>query len=695
MSRRRFPRRSSACRNDDQPQDSQKRRRTNCQDYRFQHTETYPSIRPGEPRCDPNQDEAMAGLANSLAADGCGRPFDMVKDDVLLAWQQSPHKDTLGFYGVGSPTHQPESVVFNQVLAACLVKVSGGGTRRRRPKKTRTPPPRTIPAGHIFEPQLCKSFILNRQALQSELRQMPHLKRQLEPQRAFETVYCPDPTDPSDPFRVSRQEVKAISRDQALDMGIRPKNIPPGVRRRHWYCPMDCGEVRNKCTQYEWARYKLDPRPHNREFRDWLQEQRELRYPEPKDYDQLYERFLKCFEQKPSPDPLCKIFQECCQPKTPLEKDNQGGGDGHGCNGGDHQGGGPGGPPSDQGKPSGEKGTGEKAGGTGDSKDTGDGREKNIIEEKEKNRKVEIKEEKGKDDDEKTNKDEGKSKNKNKKNNNNKNKDKVNEDESENYKDEKKKEETDIKKEESNIRKEESDIKKEESDIKKEESDIKKKDTPKRKTSKERFSEKGRPSVIPVIPLEKGNERPSNRETSVTHSITEFPEEYDQFEPIFPNATLKVPHKKKKKVRNKTVGKDRIKKICKPCPPPDCQCEICHFRDRHYNEPEAPFMRDMRRAEQRRQQRAYYRQMCHREYLRSQCREEYRAPRHNCDPICCDNFLCRNPRLAEHCDCLGAVQELQKLLSGAKDKQDCGRLLHRVENLRRRLCQRMCDCVMA
>lgn len=106
-------------------------------------------------------------------------------------------------------------------------------------------------------------------------------------------------------------------------------------------------------------------------------------------------------------------------------------------------------------------------------------------------------------------------------------------------------------------------------------------------------------------------------------------------------------------------------------------------------------MREMRRVEQKRQLRAYYRQMRHQEYIRDRCKTEYRAPRHQCDPIYCSNFLCQNPRLAEHCDCLGAVQELQNLLSGSKDNEDHSRLLLRVENLRKRVCQRMCDCILA
>jgi len=232
-----------------------------------------------EPRCVPHQDEAITRLGNALEADSCGRPFDMVKDDVLLAWRHSPHKDTLGFYGVGSPTHQPESVVFNRVLADCLVKVSSVGSRQGRPKKTISTPPRISPTGTYTSPQLCKPFILNRQALQSELQLMPYVKQQLEPGKAFETVYCPDRPDPSDPFGVKRQLEIGMSRSRDFN----PKKVPNDLRRRHWYCPMDCNEGRNGCTQFEWARYKLDPRPHNKEFRDWLQKQRKIKSTEPKE----------------------------------------------------------------------------------------------------------------------------------------------------------------------------------------------------------------------------------------------------------------------------------------------------------------------------------------------------------------------------------------------------------------------------
>ncbi|XP_016963205.1 uncharacterized protein LOC108033397 [Drosophila biarmipes] len=714
MSRRKLRRHSSNCRENDSPT-----REGNCRDYRFHRTETYPSTRPMKPRCKPIQDEAITRSGNSLEADGCGRPFEMVKDDVLLAWQQSPHKDTLGFYGVGSPIHQPESVVFNRVLAACLVKVSSGGTRPGRPKKTASTRPSVSPACNTTAPQLCKSFILNRQALQSELQRMPYVRQELEPGRAFETAYCPDNSDPSDPFGVQRQTLLGTTRSR----DPKHKRFPNDRSRRPWYCPVDCGETLNGCTQYEWARYKLDPRPHNKEFWDWLHQQGVKTRTEPKDYDQLYERFVKCFEQKPSPDPLCKIYEKCCKPKKVRERDDQGGGDGHRGNGYGQQlldPGEPEEPSQDQDKPydkdkpgtgkereENEKGTNEGADGTGDTKDKGDGNDKNKIVEKDNHKN--INEHKNKDDnkdrvvekeknndinkdkdkdiskdqnvDELKNTDQNKSENKNKNKNKNKKKkeneqkeDKVNEDE--NFKIEKRKPEPDVPKKEVPKR------------------EVPKKETQKENISNERLTDKGRPSVKPYIPSEKNSANPSRRDTKELNTELEEPViDYKPFVPKTPKDKVKVPHKRKKKVRNKIEDRNETKKICEPCPPSGCQCEICHFMDRR-REPEAPFMRDMRRKEQKRQLRAYYRQMCHREYIQSRCREEYRAPRHNCDPICCENFLWRNPRLAEHCDCLGAVQELQKLISVDKDNRDCSRLLHQIEHLRRRLCQCMCDCIL-
>jgi len=420
---------------------------------------------------------------------------------------------------------------------------------------------------------------------------MPYVKQQLEPGKAFETIYCSDPPDPSDPFEVKREFQIGISRSR----DFKPKKVPNDLRRRPWYCPMDCDEARNGCTQYEWARYKLDPRPHNKEFRVWLEEQRERKSSEPEDYDQLYERFLKCFEQKPSPDPLCKVYEECCKPKKSRKEDNQGGGDGHGGIGDGQQPGRPGESPPDQGIPNdgdkpgtgkekedNEKGNNEGADDTSDNKDKGDGNDKNKVVEKDKQKNKFINEDKDKDNvkervvKKKKNKDinkdkdkdkdiskdqddddfknihkhknENKNKNKNKNRHKNKNKNK-------NKNEEKINEESKIEK-----RKPESDV------IKKE---IPKRDIP---IPNEPLFEKGRPSVIPFIPSEKNSDRPSKVEPALSNTELETPVvDYDKFVPVIPKYTIKVPPKKKKKVRNKEGDKnekiEKIKKICPPCPP--------------------------------------------------------------------------------------------------------------------------------
>ncbi|EDW90394.2 uncharacterized protein Dyak_GE12661 [Drosophila yakuba] len=683
-------------------------RRGGCQDYRSQRAETYPSIPTGKPHCDPNKNEATTRLASNLAADGSGRPFDMVKDDVLLAWQQSPHKDTLGFYGVGSPTHQPESVVFNQVVAACLVKVNGGGTQRRVSKQAKKSFPRDMLAEKNHIPQNCKPFILNRQALQSDLQQIPHVQQQLDPRKAFEVLYCPDsPQVTRDSTRVARHLYTGISRDQVFDMEPARRKDPRGLRRRHWYCPPDCLEPRQ--PQHEWPKNKLDPHPLNKEFRNCPQEKEEHKSTEPINYDHLYSRILKCFEQKHCPDPLCEPYEKCCKPKRSHGKDNQGGGDSQIPRGdlGD--------PTGEEKRETGEDGkdkvTGVRDEGTVDKED---GKDKIKITNKKSNndgnRNIDINTEEDiyteKERDKDIVNENAKQTDKKRHQEPDKRKEKVKKNKKEKYKErEKKRGKENIEYEKDDLDKYKNQNKKKNKikiseDIKNEVDKVSENkegnNKPKRNEPEEppRFSEMERRKTQPEIPSEWEHERPSKRGTSVDEY--EFPAlEIVRNEAVVPTCKLKVPPKRKKRNREKNFCKDTPKKTCPPCPPAGCQCEICNFMDRPYNEREAPFMREMRRAEQRRQLRTYYRQMCHQELIRDRRRPEYRAPNHQCDPICCSNFLCQNPRLAEHCDCLGAVQELQNLLSDAKDNEDHSRLLLRVDNLRKRVCQRMCDSILA
>lgn len=861
-------RRRSAGRENDPPQLG----RHDRQDNRSQRAETYPSIRKGKPHCDPNKNEATTRLANTLEADGSGRPYDMVKDDVLLAWQQSPHKDTLGFYGVGSPTHQPESVVFNQVVAACLVKVNGGGTQRRIPKQDKKPSPRDTLAEKNRTPQICKPFVLNRHALQSDLQQIPHVQQQLDPRQAFGTLYCTDPNQvPHDSTRVARQMYTGISRHQVSNIEPARKKDPRGLRHPQWYCPPDGLEPRHGCTQYEWAKRKLDPNPNNNEFRHCPQGKDEHKSPEPLNYDQLYSRIIKCFEPKPSPDPLCEPYEKCCKPKRSHGKDNQGGGDSQipkGPSRPTKSSGDPGNPIGHGNREPGEedKVTIVRDDGNGDRGDKENDKDKNQFvnkdkprvsikendndgdqnndknkdkvvnfnqeenkyknqdryknkEDKEKEREKKKREkakEKKKGKDKETEKKREKVKKKKEKNKETgKGKEKARERDKENYKGierprekeegerkerEKEEEENEIENEnnkekelgkeqeiekfkererqhekdkpmereqereekgkqeekerERGIEKEREKGKGKEKEVNKEHETGKQKEDKNR--DKDQFPEKGKEKKQQKhkekykdedkikdmdleyekydrddikIPNNKKNKNKSNEDSKieenkpnsnlpeVTSRFFDIPvdmefdktikrgtrvEDYEfpaleivRDEPAAPTCKLKDPPKKKKMKRIKKVCKDKPKKVCPPCPPAGCQCEICHFMDRPFNEQEAPFMREMRRVEQKRQLRAYYRQMRHQEYIRDRCKTEYRAPRHQCDPIYCSNFLCQNPRLAEHCDCLGAVQELQNLLSGSKDNEDHSRLLLRVENLRKRVCQRMCDCILA
>ncbi|XP_017042948.2 DNA ligase 1 [Drosophila ficusphila] len=750
--------------------------------------------------------EAITWLTNSSKNGGRGRAHDMVKDNVLLAWQQTPHKDTLGFYGVGSPIHQPESVVFNQVLSECLAKASGGITRRHLSRKRGLPPQKIRTLGDIPKPQRCKTYVLNRRALQSEIQLMPHTRQQLDPRKALETIYCPHP------IVVTHQLEKMIP-GEALKTKRKPK--PKGLRRRYWFCPMDCGEHRNDCTLYEWTKFKMDPRPYNKKFRESVEDQKEERRSEPKNYEQLYDKLIKCFEEKPSSDPLCKTYKICCEPP---KKINQGGGDGKDRKGFREGPGGPGGPvgPSgdgnevtgddktesekETGKEEGDQGYGEEDDGTGDKMKKQDGEHEDEKEEKDKHTDTEKNKDKerqkqketdkvkkrninkdkdnyedsetyriGEDEEEGRGKKKKKNKYKLKKRDSYKDKDEekrtdkkkkkdkyqvkkrkssidegtgkrtsikdkkdknkvqrkqsyIDEDEEEKSGKKKKKDKNKVKKRKSSIeegkgerssekekeKKDKNKVAKRESyededeDIGEESGKKKDKKTSKRKTSKDssRNSDKDRASTIPNIPIEIDPHRSFTGE--VNESDKDLPiKEIWKFIPKIPKKKPKKPKKKGKKNGKKEKddkNEDKCRKeerICDPCPPPVCECEICDFLDRHCGQEEAPYMKEMRQEEKRRQLRAYYRQMCHREYIRNRICVEYRAPQHKCDPICCEDFFCKNPRLAEHCECLEAVQELQKLLCGFKDNQYYCELILRVEKLCESLCQRLCESILA
>ncbi|KAH8333587.1 hypothetical protein KR059_001124 [Drosophila kikkawai] len=679
----------------------------NCQDYRFHRAETYPSIRPQVSRCDPNNVQANAWLADSLEADGCGRSFDVKQDDLLYLWQQIPDKNTLGFYGVGSPRHQPESVTFNQVLKASLDKAGVDANNRRSNRPTPPPPPKATPlSGNTLSNNMCQPFILNRQALQTELQQMPMVQRRLNPLTALESVFCPDPVDPFDPSGIARLEEMKVSIAQALDMKGPPKQKPHGLRRHHWYCPADCDGEQNACAQYEWAKYKLDPRPYNAEFRQWLRDQKEIRSPEPKDYDQLYERFLNCFERNSSPDPLLNTYKLCCAAKSCGDDGKAGGGSGHGGAGGDGAsgGGGTGGGGGAGGGASGEGGRGPGREGSNETgykdKDKDGNKDKNKDKEITKNKDKNTGKDIGKDKDKVTEKGKGTG-------------DRKDLGEYEGDGDGEATGGDGKRKDKKNVK--EGKEKSEEQDEKKINKTYPEPDNnpPTKIPQKEKEKARKPPKEIADIqdPPEINQPVINNPDTALVTGTEGSKNDFDNDDlgPVtdwkdkYPSKN-KTPGKGKDKEKNKRKGKDKGKekdkdmygceKMCHMCPPAGCPCEICSFMHRIRAEPEARFILDMKREEKRRQLRDYYRQMCHREYIRNSCREDLRTPLHKCDPIDCDNSFCRNPHFSQHCDCLDAVQDLQKLLVGGQDKSWDQKLLQQVEHLRRRISQRMCDCIL-
>ncbi|EDV31116.1 uncharacterized protein Dana_GF15203 [Drosophila ananassae] len=643
-------------------------RNGNGDTFQVRRSETYPLIRTPESRCQESM--APRRLTNNRSTDGRGRPFDMEHDDVLQVWQQSPHKDTLGFYGVGSPTQQPESLKFNQVLAQALEKVSG--IPRQRPTKPHLPPQlRRVQSTKPFPSQPCPALILNRWALQLELQRMPHVQQQLSPQKAINSMYCWVNPDRKNPFGSQQKPLHNLNRQ-------RP--VAPIARRRtkFWYCPPCC--VPSAKTDVRDAEAFDQPDP-----------------AEPKNYDELYSRLVGCFE--PKGDPLCKVYEACCKPKKQRGKDGGAGGTGGGAGGTGGAGGGDGdGEESDYkvGRASGPgRGSvlrhsnsyisshGEGDGGQekdrgdrghkrdkGDKGDTGDKTDKSDKDDKG------DKGDRGKKDAKKR-KEEGDSKVPNDAIKNkgdgilieiNKEKDPKKDKDGES-----------IKSKFEYVRRD------------------KKYKTPRDEPPKKGYKEED--TIVDAPPLDEEVEDykpvrlPSHR-ASRTPSKVQMEQPPPEDEPqITKDQPTKKPHKKRghsKEKKSDSPCREKDKKSCPPCPPPECKCEICTFMERRRKEPEAPFIREMRRAEKRRQLRNYYRQMCHRNYMACRIDEKYRAPLRKCDPIQCEDFFCGNTRLYEHCECLGAVQELQKLLKGTSNKQ----LLEYVDNLCQRICQRMCDCIL-
>ncbi|XP_017086881.2 uncharacterized protein [Drosophila bipectinata] len=615
-------------------------RQRNCKAAKFTRGEKYLNIRPPESKC--NHEQSVA-FVEEVVEEGRYCMGNAVVDDALAMWDQAENKRALKYYGVGDPLYLPEAVSFNRVLSKSIKHASMKVKRKGPPPPPAPPhPPQPVP--------VCQPYILNREALKAELQKMPTVQRKLQPAAAFEMLYCNKAVDPQDPFGVN-EDIKMISLEEALDMK-RPVRPPKhGLRRNHWYCPPLCGGPENSCTAYEWAKYKLDPRPYDEEFQKWYAAQVFPNEEEPHNYDQLYERFLKCFDMKPFPDPECVAMAKCCPEKAKTDDQSTGGGNGgKGGDGGDGGEGGSGGD-ADEGvkrpvrpvrppvKPAGDgDGDGDKGDGDGDGKDKGKDKDKGD----EPGAKDKTKPDKGKD---KSDGDEG-------------------------------------------------------GDGAKEKDKDKDKDKGKDK-GKDKDKGKIKDIETPQLPKQESNLSMRTPQGSGTKGFNS--DIFGDRQPYRPgDEKPKLPKPKPGKGKGKGKGKNKGKGDEKPpsepkgpkcptCPPDGCPCSICDCLYPKKDE-DSPIMKCLMRKDKERQLREYLRIMRHREYMR--CRGEYHvACQNKADPIAIDDCFCKNPKIAEYCDCLGALQQLQQLLGKRRNPIVNNELLFNLDDLRARVAQRMCDCL--
>ncbi|XP_037710789.1 uncharacterized protein LOC119547832 [Drosophila subpulchrella] len=705
-------------------------RQRNCKTEKFIPFERYPTIRPPVSKC--SYDKTKNWLSESVDQGGC-EDISAKAQDAIKIWKNSPHKSTLKYYGVANGSYLPEAVRFNRTLTSSLKHASG--LRKRVP----SPPLAPKPARPPHPAPLCQPYILNRQALKAELQRMPIARQKLHPKEAFGTLFCEKTQDPMDPLGVDAATTRMVSLREALDM-VRPEKPPKhGLRRNHWYCPAKCGERENKCTDYEWAKYKLDSRPYDEAFHKWFLDQKAPPDNEPHDYDELYRRFQACFEVKPQPDPDCMAMAKCCADVIKEFKEEGGGGagggggggaggwgggeggeggGGEGEGGGAGGGGGPGGGgPKKEGQPGGPgpsqgPGPGPSPGGTNrpeKAKEKGDGDKEDIEKDKTKDKG------KGTDKDKSTGQDKDKTKETEKgndkegdKKDKDKKKDKIQDPDKGKPKDpdqeEKDKNKNKGKGKGKNINKVTNPDEETGSGKKK---DVKDPDLEKPnplkppKPPKEQFESNTDTSTrifssldtresdkVPIRPIEEPSKEPPPK-----GEIEEKPQKPPSKKP----PGKKPPNKKPGKPKPPKVDKgekdkeEEAVKECPTCPPADCPCSIC---DCLYAQklPVSPAMKKVFAQEKVRKMREYLRQMRHREYM--ECAgQKPTAPQHKVDPISCDNCFCQDPKISEYCECLGALQHLQRLLGKERHPIVNNELLFNLEDLRQRIARRMCECI--
>ncbi|XP_062143217.1 uncharacterized protein LOC133850960 [Drosophila sulfurigaster albostrigata] len=262
----------------------------NCKAFDFKKRERYPSIKPPVSLCDPEW--TAEWLANAVKDQGCRKLFNMENDDVVEIWKQSPQKDTLGFYGVGSDIQTPEAVQYNQVVSKCLRKV--------RPSKLKN-------RNHVTNiytfsqkpPKASRNLILNRCLLESKVAEMPKVQQNLHPSTALRWLHCPNSI--YNPFEKTQHDFKPVYQGKFA------------ARRNQNYCNLKYEIPEKRCTEFEWMKYGQDPNLNDEKFKKEMELLERVLDNEPKSYDELYSQLVSCFEKEYNRDPLSESYYKCCQ----------------------------------------------------------------------------------------------------------------------------------------------------------------------------------------------------------------------------------------------------------------------------------------------------------------------------------------------------------------------------------------------
>lgn len=146
-------------------------------------------------------------------------------------------------------------------------------------------------------------------------------------------------------------------------------------------------------------------------------------------------------------------------------------------------------------------------------------------------------------------------------------------------------------------------------------------------------------------------------------------------------------HYRNRKQLKKYIHHPRKKKnLNDPVPKPvmgNCPCKICESLKRNSD---TTLIRNLKAEKKRRQLCDYYKRLNYFKYIRDE--PSYRAPQHKCDPINCDNCFYCNFKWQQNCDCLNAIQELEKLLTHSTAKND---VHFNLKTLKKRIFHRMCN----